>query len=221
MTEKNTKYPAPWNLSGEGYIMLFHFSREFVEKNGFLFDALKGKFMGGFGLVILADYKKSDIGPYRELLFIPGQFKMGVKDYYSITKVFTSTEESLESGKANWGIQKELAHFEIENLEDSTQKFSLTKDSEEIASFVFKSYNPKFPLSTRFIPNTGFAQIFENKLFVNKIMGTGKAKFASLKDFSVNPSFFVDTKGIKLWATVRVDEFNMQFCEGMVEEFSL
>jgi len=40
------KKPAPWELSGDGYIFVFKFSKDFVEKNGFLPKNLKESFDG-------------------------------------------------------------------------------------------------------------------------------------------------------------------------------
>lgn len=220
MTKKNIEKATSYSFLGEGYFMLFHFTRKFVEKNGFLSDPLKGKFNGGFGMILYADYKQSDVGSYRALIFIPGQFKIGEKEFYSMTKVFVSSKEALEVGKNNWGITKELADFDVEDIDENTQKISVSKNSDEIVSFTFKSYNPTFPLSTKFIPNTYFSQIVDNKIYNNEFTGRGKAKFASLKDFSVNPSLFIDTTTIKHWATVRVDNFKLEFLESIMEEMN-
>ena len=66
--------PAPWNLTGDAYIMVYKFSKGFVQEYGFLADYQQDRFLGYVGTVMLVDYKTSGVGPYRELLFIPGMF---------------------------------------------------------------------------------------------------------------------------------------------------
>lgn len=220
MSEKKSLPLDELSSSGEGYIMLFHFQPEFVEKNGFLFEHLKGNFIGGFGLIFVVNHKQSPVGEFQEIIFIPGQFKLQDKEFYSMTKVFTSTPESAEYRKSNWGIPAEAVHFNWEFFDDNSQKINVFKNEKESVSFSFKSYSPGFPISTRFIPNTNFAQVLEDKIFHTNIIGSGKAKFASLKEFSVHPSFFVDIQGIKHWATVRVDDFNLKFSESVIEKLA-
>ncbi|HOS96166.1 MAG TPA: hypothetical protein PLU54_00795, partial [Deltaproteobacteria bacterium] len=80
--------PAPWVLTGQGCIALVRLSRDFVEEQGFVPDALKGRFAGGVGMVMYVDYRSSDVGPYREILFIPGMFDVGGRKYFSISRIF-------------------------------------------------------------------------------------------------------------------------------------
>jgi len=68
-------YPAPWNLTGKGYILLYKFPGNFVEGKSNLPSFLKGCFAGGFGTLMLVDYSTSNAGPYGELLLIPGKFR--------------------------------------------------------------------------------------------------------------------------------------------------
>ena len=53
--------PAPWDLNGYGYIFIYKFKKEFVNSNADIPDFLKGKFCGGFGAVMLVNYKSSII----------------------------------------------------------------------------------------------------------------------------------------------------------------
>ncbi|NOS55010.1 MAG: hypothetical protein HOP37_01990, partial [Cyclobacteriaceae bacterium] len=102
---------APWKLTGSGYILLYRFPKAFVAEHGFLVDFQKEKFVSGWGAVMLVDYKTSPVGPYRELLFIPGIFSFNKKKVFSISKIYVSTQNSVINGIENWGIPKELADF--------------------------------------------------------------------------------------------------------------
>jgi hypothetical protein len=48
------------------------------------------------------------------LLYIGGTLKFGQKRHYSISKIYVSTQDSIDNGQKNWGIPKEMAHFEVQ-----------------------------------------------------------------------------------------------------------
>jgi hypothetical protein len=102
---------APWKLTGNGYILLYRFTKAFVAEHGFLADFQKEKFVSGWGAVMLVDYQSSPVGPYHELLFIPGLFSFNKKKVFSISKIYVSTQSSVVNGIENWGIPKEFAEF--------------------------------------------------------------------------------------------------------------
>ena len=103
--------PAPWQLTGNAYIMVYKFSKEFVEEQGFLEDWQKDAFEGYLGTVMLVNYETSGVGPYFELLFIPGMFDFEGKNYFSISKIYVSSDDSVYNGIKNWGIPKEQAEY--------------------------------------------------------------------------------------------------------------
>ena len=81
--------PPPWKLKGNGYIFLYHFPKSFVKKFGFLSDYQANKFNGDFvGTVMLVDYETSAVGPYHELLFVPGRLNYDKKKVFSISKIY-------------------------------------------------------------------------------------------------------------------------------------
>src|SRR5213596_1104261 len=100
--------PPLWRLTGRGYILLYRwFPRDFVSDQGQVPQTLAGSFRGGASAVMVVNYENSGVGPYRDLLFIPGLFERG----FSITRIYVSTPASVASGRANWGIPKQLADF--------------------------------------------------------------------------------------------------------------
>lgn len=74
MINKESFSPAPWQMSGKGYIFLYPITKEFVMTQGMVPDFLKGRYTGGFASMMLVNYADSNVGPYSELLFIPGKF---------------------------------------------------------------------------------------------------------------------------------------------------
>uniref|UniRef100_A0A0G4I153 Uncharacterized protein n=1 Tax=Chromera velia CCMP2878 TaxID=1169474 RepID=A0A0G4I153_9ALVE len=116
--------PSPWTLKvDEAFIIpisgeradLQHVAKHLPTKED------KRDFMStGLGSVMIIRYADSPVGPYDEILFIPGAFVSPAKAPYNIwsdrriPRIFVSTEESLRNGRRNWGIRKELADFQFE-----------------------------------------------------------------------------------------------------------
>ena len=99
--------PAPWTLKGNGYIFIYHFPKEFVEKFGFLADYQRLSFKGDFvGTVMLVDYETSAVGPYQELLFVPGRMTFNKKKLFSISKIYVSSDDSVWNGNENWEFRR-------------------------------------------------------------------------------------------------------------------
>ncbi|KAG0151013.1 hypothetical protein CROQUDRAFT_37290 [Cronartium quercuum f. sp. fusiforme G11] len=81
------------------------------------FASLPGVFRGGMGSVQLIRYHSSPVGPYDELLIIPGDFSLPAKlkggSLPRITRIYVSTLQSVLNGRYHWNIPKHLAHFEF------------------------------------------------------------------------------------------------------------
>jgi hypothetical protein len=105
--------PAPWQLKGTGYMFLYNFPKNWASKANFMPVEQMGEFQGGLGTLMLVDYESSDVGPYRELLLIPGKFSWLQYRNYAISRIWVSSETSVVSGRKNWGIPKHRADFRI------------------------------------------------------------------------------------------------------------
>jgi hypothetical protein len=205
--------PAPWALMGSGYIILLKLSRDFVETYGFVPDSLKGSFTGGFGTVMYVDYIYSDVGPYQELLFIPGTFGFMGKNFFSITKIFVSTLESVVNGQTNWGMPKELADFERESLDPSTECIRIFKDGSRAVELTFRSYNLRLPVTTGLVPPAWrtLAHHHEGKTFLATPVARGSIAPARLVDCSIKESFFPGFTQGRVISAFKVPHFFMVF----------
>jgi len=201
------KVPAPWNLKGRGYILLYKFNKEFVQNKSFLPPFLNYSFKGGFGAIMIVDYLDSNLGPYQELLFIPGKFNHNKKKYYSITKIFVSSMESVVNGRNNWGIPKQLADFKYNN--DFTD---ISVDIEGINIFNFSSDFDffKIPVNTKLF-SFPLLQRLNKKDYYTKFKGKGFAKFSKTKTIESNPELFPDINNKKRIASFRIENFDIQF----------
>jgi len=203
-------YPAPWNLTGNGYILIYKFNESFVNTNASIPQFLNNNFIGGFGSVMFVDYTASNAGPYQELLFIPGKFKFLDKKLTSITKIYVSTNESVENGYRNWAIPKELANFKIEKLDKSKERISVFKGNEKILDIAFSHWNFKFPVNTALMPYT-LVQEKDSKYFITSFKGKGIRKLAFVDEIQVNKNLFPDISYFKPIAVIKVENFKIEF----------
>jgi len=202
----------PWTLTGEGYIFLYRFPKAFVEENGFIPDYLQGKYRGGFGTVMLVDYHQSPVGPYREVLFIPGLFEHAGRKLYSITKIYVSTIDSVIWGQDNWGIPKELAEFTITPINAHSERFQVRHEGRTLVNLILNSRALRVPVNTRWSPlQPGLIQHHQGSDFVTRPTGKGKIGLASIEDGKIDASNFPDFGQINPLAAIRATDFTLQF----------
>lgn len=208
--------PPPWTLKGNGYIFICHFPKVFVKEQGFLADYQRDRFSGDFvGTVMLVDYETSAVGPYRELLFVPGRMKFDKKKLFSISKIYVSSQDSVENGVANWGIPKEMADFKITKSTEKEAVIEVSLAGKTFFKVHLKSGNFSFPITTKFFP-LKLAQKHGNDLLITNSPASGKASFAKLLDIQVESSFFPDIAQIKPLSILAVRDFEMTFPEPQV-----
>ncbi|MGM0641262.1 MAG: acetoacetate decarboxylase family protein [Thermotogota bacterium] len=204
---------APWNLKGRGYILIYKFNKNFVQNECFLPPFLNYSFRGGFGAIMLIDYHESNVGPYQELLFIPGKFDYNGRKSYSITKIYVSSMESVVNGRENWGIPKQLANF---NFNDDFSKISVDVEGIDIFNFNADYSSFKFPISTKLL-SFPLIQRYNKKDFYTKFSGKGKARFAKINDLRSNPTLFPDVRNQKRLFSIRIEDFNITFPKANIQ----
>lgn len=203
--------PAPWLLEGKGIVMLYRFPGPFSRQYGFLERYQFKAFKGGIGAVMLVDYLKSDVGPYRELLFIPGLFRLGGRLSFSISRIYVSTYDSLWNGYKNWGIPKELADFQIKEQTDGSILWQVKKEDK---TFFLSSVMPKkasIPINSSLIPLSRICQEEKNQLLLTSPKVWGQARFATLQDIQSEQEYFPPVHLLKPLVTFSLEEFLMTF----------
>ncbi len=199
--------PPPWKLRGEGILMLFKFSKEWVEKYAQLPDDLVGKFKGGIGYVMLVNYLDSPVGPYRELLIIPGKFSHTGK--HSISKIYVDSEASTQNGRANWGIPKNTLPFSWES-EGGIDHIKMYNGDEAVFACTVKSGGLKFPVTTKILP-IDLHQLWEGKEYLTEPGGKGWGKIAKVEIEKCNKKFFPPIQKQKPILAVKVNPFEINF----------
>lgn len=198
-------------LTGNGLVLVTHFPEAFVRQHGFLADYQQVGYRGWVGTVMLIDYQTSGVGPYCELLFIPGLFRLGSRNTFSISKIYVSTQESVENGIENWGIPKERADFAITPNPDGSTTYRISQNGQPFFQVRATSGGFAFPISTKLLPGFRVTQQRRGELLLTAPSATGKGRFATLHDLWIDPAYFPDiAKGIRL-ATIAVEDFEMVF----------
>jgi hypothetical protein len=205
--------PAPWNLTGTGYVLLFRFTDQFCLRKGFIPQSLMGSFRGGLGTVMYVDYSSSNAGPYQELLFIPGRFEFSRKKYYSITKIYVSSRESVEGGKANWGIPKELASFEKTSEGSGVEKIRVHAEGSPVAELIFRSCRPSIPVTTALVPSglRTLAHVRGEHILLTTLESRGAIAPAHLVECRTETALFPPIDEVRPMCTLHVRHFSMVF----------
>ena len=216
--EDTLHYPPPWKLYGEGFIIPFLANEKEIIKNGFLTEEDKNEYAGGFGACMIVNYESSDVGPYFELLFIPGDFKYKdplkskPKLHKRISKIYVSSEMSIQEGRRNWAIPKEYANFKWTKDKNTTGITITTKDNQNILDANFTKILFPFPVTTKIYPVSLLQKSEANQFIRTKFSGHGKAYFSKINNLSSNEKFFVDiNKNSKFHFGLSVNEFNITF----------
>ncbi|GAB4556024.1 MAG: hypothetical protein OHK0023_27890 [Anaerolineae bacterium] len=205
--------PPPWKLRGDGYIFIYRFPREFTERHGFIAPPHESAFVGGLGAVMLVDYHSAPCGPYRELLFIPGKFQVDGREYYSITKIYVSSQASIDNGRANWGIPKEYADFDVTAVADRHERISLRQQGLLRAEWEISHLPLLVPITTALIPTAVRSLVHGafGKWFVVAPGGWGWLSAVRLHSFNTDPTFFPPVGEFKPAYMVRARNFHLTF----------
>ncbi|KAI9733513.1 MAG: hypothetical protein M1818_007261 [Claussenomyces sp. TS43310] len=121
--------------------------------------AVAGKFNGGMGAVVLVRYHKTPVGPYDELLILPGKFQVGntSESAYRLTSVYVSQKDTTYNGRKNWNIPKNLARFSFTPVPGSPKatKVEVWPEHSKSETPFFQTilqpipYVPSFPCSSK------------------------------------------------------------------------
>ncbi len=202
--------PPPWRLSGQGYILAYRFTPAFVRQAAFTPSFLQGRFRPSFGFVMLVNYEYSNVGPYGELLFIPGKFNHYTGAFYSITKIYVDSETSLLSGRANWGIPKEPALFLFEKINPNTTRVEVSADGHSFFEATLQSKGWQFPFSTNLL-KIPLVQELNGQGYHVRFRGRGQGRFVRLLRLAVDDRYFPNIAQFKPLAVIEVQNFNIEF----------
>lgn len=206
--------PAPWSLRGTGYILIGRFSVDFVQRYATVCDPLDKAFSGGLGALMIVDYHHSDVGPYQELLFIPGRFKFDGRGYFHIPQIYVSSQDSVENGRENWGIPKRQADFSFRS-DDGRDVIEIKKGLEAVGRCEFKPYWGRLPFTTELLPKA-LRRLIQQRLsgegwLETVLSGSGWLQPMKVESLEFNSDLFAPIRSDQIWFAMKVPKFNLRF----------
>ena len=209
-----TGFPPPWSLKGRGHIVCMRFPRE-VLRGGetFLSPSLRGGVRSRYAWMMFVDYEQADCGPYRELLFIPGRADFHGGRFLTISKIYVSSMSSVENGRQNWGIPKEMAEFDVRHDHAGRSEVRVTRDGRTVAELVFRPRGPRLPMLVHWLPKRllTLGQQLDGCEFIYTPEARGKIRWAEMVRATSDAELFPDLAAGKLLACFEVPEFRMVF----------
>lgn len=207
--------PAPWRLQGRGYIAMLRFDDGGVQQDRFLPPSLQGRRAASpYAWLMFVDYAQSDVGPYQELLFIPGRFPFeDGRKHLSISRIFVSSQASVINGRRNWGIPKELAEFEVRYGAEGLDRVKVARGGRVFAELEFKSYPLPLPFPGGLVPAglRTLGQHRDGRSYIYAPSASGIVRPASLRRAWSDAAEFPDLARAKPVLAVAVSRFQMQF----------
>jgi len=210
MSELKNTSEKFYEFKGNGYVLFYRFDEEFIRLETFLPESLKNNYCRGIGAVLYMNYTKSEIGPYEELLFIPGKFYYRGKKNHFISKAYVSTEEAAKFGYENWFIPKEKAVFSREPLKNHIENISTCIENEEVASFEIKRGKIRFRLGTSKYLSFSLMQLNGEEPVKLNYSGTVTANFAKLTSIRIRPAFFPNIAKFTSLAVFKMRNFTLR-----------
>lgn len=211
--------PAPWRLSGDAFICALHLPADRLANDPWLPKSLKGKRKPTrTALLMYVNYHSSDIGPYHELLFVPGVFPFADgRRHPCISRILVSTETSVVNGRKNWGIPKEMAAFSV-NQEGRTLDVQVKQDDSLVAELTFRHWPVGLPTFGSLFPERWrtLGQHHDGKTFLYAPLASGLVQPARLINARFNPELFPDLNAARSLFAVRMPNFQMSFPEARV-----
>jgi hypothetical protein len=153
---------------------------------------------------MLVDYAESPVGPYHELLFLAGRYQLGGSTVCSIPCIFVSSERSVVSGRANWGLPKQQAEFSWTEEGERQERVRVAAGG-SVFFDAFPVFAPRWPLPLSLV------QPREGRTLVTTLRGTGLARRARLLHLRVDGQHFPDTSALSPWLGLRIAPFRLVF----------
>lgn len=197
--------PPPWDLTGSGYIFLYRLPHEMAAQY-----VPFGVYKGGFAALMLVDYATTNVGPYKEALFIPGVVEYPQARGYSIGKIYVTTMTSVINGIHNWAIPKELASITFDMVDPHTERITVREgDKPACLEMVVNAGGWRFPITGAIMPNA--VQHRDSQSYVTRISAKGRAQFAQIMQVRTQGDAFPPLEHFSPLIALRVTDFSMVF----------
>jgi hypothetical protein len=202
----------PWILRGDAFLAVTASPAELNLADGGIASELRGIYNNLFNAVVIADYRESPIGPFRELLYIPGRFRFGLDDErMSITRGYANTEVARLNRRAYWGVRSRLATISRTTGGDNSDVFAIGE--RPFARFGFETFGPDIALNGHTIPEAfrAFAQLEGDRRLLYTLAITGTMRAARFEPQMLDASMFPDMAKREFLLGLKISNFLAEF----------
>lgn len=207
----NQPTPPPWTLTGRAFVLMFNFPEKFVKAEKLLPAPFQRRFARGIGMIALVDYATSPVGPYRELAVSPGLVYDEGKKLHTVSRIYVDSEASMVSGRANWGLPKELAEFDWRDEYDGQlSRVSVSKDGAQMLSIAFRPGKLALPLPGWLVRLKLF-QIWEDQAYRTPFRVKGRVRMAQPGEVVIDTTRFPSFEQIRPLGVIALDQFELRF----------
>lgn len=197
--------PAPWTLTGRALVVLYPSTPARARRNT---PAGPGTPLGGLSALVLVDYASSAVGPYGELIAIPGLVRLGGKIGPSISRIWVTSPASVVSGRANWAIPKNLAKVERRS-DGPLEHWSVSDADGSLIELTHRPYGPRIPVLKPHRPGA-LLQHAAGRVFATGIAARGVARPTRITQLTSDRDRLLDPGHAKPLAFT-IDRFTMDF----------
>lgn len=161
------------------------------------------------GALAFVDYERSGVDPYLELLHVPYFTHSAGTVGPTIDRIWVTSQRSVDSGRANWAIPKDLADITRTTRDDGAVAWSASLGGELLASATFRPTGPSLPtVKPRWAGR--LLQRMHGVRYATPIDATGRIRFARVQDVHLGP-IFADVDPARIGGAVLVEHFRMGF----------
>jgi hypothetical protein len=207
---------APWALTGEGWVALFRLSATDAARPGVTRPELRDHWRGGIGAVAFMRYRTSGVGPYDELLFIPGLAAVGGKTAFTISQIYVTSEASVVNGRTNWGIPKDHADMQIVRLPAGEDVLRAGPEGAPFAELIARPAGPALPFNSAAFP-IPIAQVWDGHIYRIGLTGKARARWLDVIRWRADGVRFPALAGLRPLVALKLDDFEITFPVAAVE----
>jgi hypothetical protein len=163
-------------------------------------------------------YRNSGVGPYDEVLFIPGMAKVGGRRAFSISQIYVTTGESVVNGRANWGIPKDHSEMRITHAATGEDTLEAGPDGHPFVRVVARPGGPRLPVNTAAFP-LPMAQLWQGQMYRIGLAVKASIRWLDVAQLWGDGVQFPSFAGIRPIAGCKLDDFEITFPTAIVEAF--
>ena len=216
--------PAPWDLAGQGYLLALWMPQDVLDHGSFILPQTPRASRGRIAFAMFVDYARSDVGPYHELLYIPGKLRFGAEKEdarLSISRIFVSSQASVVNGRLNWGIPKDRCDFRVQCDGARDRVALLGEDGRNFAEMEFEAFGPRLPAPMQWTPRSWrtLSQVRDGQRYTYVPEARGHFRFARVRQWRFDAAVFPDLAQGRVLAAMKITDFRMTFPVASVEPF--